>query len=236
MEEDRGLMDEKSSIIFIPVNTYFDNKTHLVINYLLDKGWTVVILDENGFSNSLLEFLGVNAKIQRSKVLDEIEKTESRNNPIVTIEYEKRVYKLATIDPSYIDLEDSQQIVTVGVTSKYSYVDRDENNFYSLGEEMNNHVIIAVFKINKGDLWLIADLDMFSNGALNRLDNLLLMENIVDKRSVYLNVNQLNLKLIDKIKVPYYRLEIYSENSVILGIMVSLIIIFLTGVLTHDEK
>lgn len=203
-------------------------------------GGTIVILDEEGYSNDLLRFLGLKARIEGHKVLDEVVKLSSREYPIASLYTDNQTtrYVIATYRPSYIAIENVFDKGFTGVTSNYAYADIDRNSYYTVGEEMKNYTIVWSARVGSGCIWVVADLDVLSNRLVDKLDNSALLRMLTGSRRVYILVDGIELKSLDLIKYSLYRIFRAHgfAGSIILNAVIFILLLAVFMVVRYAEQ
>ncbi|MEM2575715.1 MAG: DUF58 domain-containing protein [Sulfolobales archaeon] len=184
--------------IVVVLNNELQSSEYSVIEDLLSSGSTVVILDEYGYSNNLLKYLGLDALVVNHVVLDEVFKYGNREYPLLRLGGTE--LNLTTYGPTYIYVSDSSFVVAE--TSKYSYIDLNGDGYYSLGESMKSYPVVVQFYVGRGRLVLISDLDVISNGLFDT--NKLALIKLVGT-PVYIVINHLVLSNTDYLKYVLIR-------------------------------
>lgn len=180
--------------LLIPLTTELLENDYVVIKELINGGGHVIVLDERGYSNNLIKYLGIKASTTNYTVLDEVFKYLSRDYPVITLWVGGEVLNLTTYRPTYIQVS---QPSVIGATSNYSYADLDSDGYYSLGDSMGSHAVIAYFPLGNGSLTIISDLDVISNELIDR--NSLVLSKLF-KGATYLALNYLGLGNVDFFK------------------------------------
>lgn len=192
-----------------------------VIKELVEGGVNLVILDEFGYSNNLLKYLGVNAVVVSGVVLDEVFRGSSRYYPLVKSSFSGRSLELITCRPAYIEVFDSSYSF-IGTTSNYSYVDLNGDGYYSLGEVMKPYVIIYSRRLGNGSITVVADLDVLSNELLSM--NSLGVKELVGSPT-YLIIGYLNLSSVDYVKYLLTKLPVINYRRDLTSLITSYLII-----------
>ncbi|MEM3980561.1 MAG: hypothetical protein QXF79_04810, partial [Ignisphaera sp.] len=97
---------EQKNLIIIPLNSRPDVSLIKLIENLLERGAIVIFLDEEGYSNDIMEYFGIKIVVENTKILDEVSKTRSREYPLVNLEIEGTLFKLAAYKPSHIIVDE----------------------------------------------------------------------------------------------------------------------------------
>lgn len=198
-EIDEAVLQRGDCTLILPLDNKLRQKDFDTLGNVLKKGCTVAILDEKGFSNEFLKHLGLEVKIVNVNVFDEISKISSREYPLVCYENSLERFCVATHKPSYVEVPSNNTIDLVLKTSRYAYADFDKNGFYSLNDRMGEYIVALKTYVHNGTLWIIADLDVFTNDLLNVDYNKEFLTRIV-KGEPYLCIEYLSIAILDKIK------------------------------------
>lgn len=238
-----GTLAEASSrrdtAILMPVERESDPSSYARVRDLLLSGSTIVLLDGDGYSNPLLDFLGLRVRIGGYRILDEVSKLGSRDYPVASIKVGNTSYRVVVYRPSYIDV-DYLDVELAGITSNYSYADLDSNGYYSIGEEMRRYVVIYPAAVGNGTIWIVSNLDIFSNELVDKLDNIVFLKKLVGGRRLYLVVDGLELGSLDVAKYSLYRVSLrymYSESLQLnLAIFIAVLAILMVMEFAEQKK
>lgn len=224
-------------LVIIPLKSDPGITIYQLIEDLLKQGAVVVVLDEEGYSNNLLEYLKIKARVERIKILDEVSKIRSREYPLVELSLDGNLLRIATYRPSYI-VADEGNMISVAKTSKYAYADLDNNGYYTVGELMGEYVVACSWNIEKGVLWLIADLDIFTNDLIGIGDNLEFLSKLTVLGKQHLIVDYINLNAIDLFKYWFNNLipGTSAQNNISLALLSYFAVLAATVLMRHVEK
>ena len=201
--------DDKNIIIILPLERRIDERSVKSIRNLLMHGSTIVVLDEKGYSNQLLEDVGVKAKVVSVTVLDEVSKAYSRFYPVASLRLGNNTLRIVTFKPSYIFIDNISRAATVARTSQYAYADVNNDGYYNVGEPIESFIIASLWKVGNGSLWLVSDIDIFRNDLIDLGDNGKLLEMLVDSKPSYLVIDYLNISSIDILKYWFSQLPVH---------------------------
>lgn len=222
----RGL-NGKNVVLIIPLVRELSNETYDSLKKLVSMGSTLIILDEEGYSNDLLKYLGINAGVSNYTVLDEVLKFNDRFHPVIRVLVQRSTntyIDVVTYRPSYIIVGSGSMGGIVGSTSNYAYADLDGNEYYSIGEEMKSYIVIHSWNVSRGKVVLISDLDLWSNDLIGKEGNAKLLKYLTNSGRVFLLTSGLKLGFIDEVKYLFmrFRLSRYygSELLPIIGFLI----------------
>ncbi|MCP1715418.1 hypothetical protein J2T58_001276 [Methanocalculus alkaliphilus] len=153
---------------------------------VLGAGGTVIIADEEGGANQLLEALGLGMRINPGNVSSvdmEFASTRTVRADVSSNHWLfEGVETLVFNRPSSI--EGGEELVR---TSVFSWIDHDGDGSPGPGEELGRYTLIASERAGAGEMILIADASLFASTMqqVRRLhDNPRLLENLLDSDTV----------------------------------------------------
>ena len=191
-------------VVIIPFQKHSINTSmYRVIRELILNGVIIIIMDEHGYSNRLLNELGLNITITTQPILDEVNKVGNRFYPLIRVvfPYLNKAMNITTYKPRYMILStDVINNSVIGYTSNYAYVDLDNNGYYSLNESMNQYIVVYGRKVGNGAIIIIPDLDIGTNALINEADNTEFFKVIASGRRTYFYIGNLQLSFLDRIK------------------------------------
>lgn len=227
----------QKTLVIIPLRRNPGNAINQLVEDMLKYGTTIVILDEDGYSNNLLEYLRIKARVEIYKVLDEVSKIRSREFPLIELVLGNNTMKIATYRPSYIIL-DEENTVSVAKTSRYAYADVDRNGYYTVGESMGEHLIACSWKINNGVLWLVADLDLFANNLMDLGDNIDFLYKLMSSGKASIIVDYIDLDIVDLFKYWFNNLVpgVSIQDRISLALLSYFVVLVVIAMMKYVEK
>lgn len=155
------------------------------IHTFLEGGGTVLLADNFGTGNLLLEALGVNVRIAGEPLADLYFYTR---NPQFPLAYDfspspltANLTAIALNRPSYISGTNSS-ITVLASSSPFSFVDLDQGR-PTVNETVASYPVMATSEVGRGSLIIIADPNIFTNEMLGLFDNALLLRNLMKAHS-----------------------------------------------------
>jgi hypothetical protein len=159
-------------MISIPYLDYSVDELESLRNYVA-KGGTLLLMDDYGFGNRILEFLNVSARFDGRALLDPLFCYKNPWMPKVTDfssgtpeDIEVVVLNHAT---AIKNIDHSQ---TLAWSSTASYLDTNENEDWDQGEPKGPFAVAVRMEYGEGTLVLASDPSLVINTMLNRDDNL----------------------------------------------------------------
>ncbi len=218
-----------STIIIYPVFRQIEDFNRTV--EFVDKGGTLILIDEKGYSNELLYlYFHLPIIIDNHTVYDEIYCYKGkRENPLI-YKYDSKNVELIGWTPAAIKLLDTTNVSIIEeyTTSKFSYIDKDNNKYYTPGDEFNIHIIILSIKYGYGRLIIISDYDIISNSYIELGDNNLFLIRYLENKTIrYILVSSMPYTVIDSIReiTLYMNSNTIDTKSIISFILITLLII-----------
>jgi len=163
---------EQKVLIAIPYLDYSDEAL-LKIKQFIDAGGTLLLMDDYGYGNNILEYLGLTVRFTSKPLLDPLFNYKNQNIPRITdfvrevkeIGIDVIIFNHATTLSNVLESE------VIAWSSSASYLDTNENGILDHGEPEGPFVIAAEFLLDKGVLTLVSDPSIIINTMVGRDDN-----------------------------------------------------------------
>lgn len=229
------------SMIIMPLINKLDEENYKVLEEYLTCGGTVILLDENGYINDFLVQIGIEAFVDNHTVLDEIDKLHNRYYPIITFRTPNNTtMRIATYKPTSITIPPNTvgiNIVPLGITSEYAYVDRNGDGYFSSDDRMGEQAIVVAVHVGKGLLYIVSDVDVLTNRLLDKLDNIKFIEYLTsNKNHVYLYIGALNMGILDEVRYYLMKLGLTGRQGGNIAVIELLLLLAMTMVVYSVEK
>lgn len=194
-------MAQGTSLILIPYTELSADDLQRIGDYV-DSGGRLILMDDFGFGNEVLEYLGVDLRFTGDQMLDPLFNYKNTNFPKVidfvdsgvTSEVDGLVFNHAT------SLADALPEQVVAWSSYFSFLDENQNSKWDAGEPKGHMPVVAEFAIGEGSLIVVADPSILISSMLGMEDNRQLMENMIEGQ-VYLDQSHLPDAALDEAKV-----------------------------------
>ena len=165
LESTLGAYDpESTTLLIIGPSEPFTQSEAEAIGDLVFNGGKVVLMDEFGTANQLLEKLGLNIYLNGSRLIDPLYKEKSEELPKAEGIFGELVLNYATV----IEGEDFE---TLASSSIYSYLDLNQNCVYDPREPAGPFPVAVKIRLGGGELWVISDSSVFINSMLQYQGN-----------------------------------------------------------------
>ncbi|MEM3466868.1 MAG: DUF4350 domain-containing protein [Metallosphaera sp.] len=198
---DKTVLDPDSTILFIigPEKNISDNYVSLVKAFLKNGG-TVVLMDETGVSNRLLESLNINIRIENHPMLDPVFYEGSWKLPKITSlkSWLSSANEIVMNMPS--TLEVGSNTTVIAYSSPFSFLDLNGDGEYTLGEPVGPFPVAAEAAFSRGKIIVFADSSMFLNSMIEKGGNLKLLKNLVGDKMMVVDTSLWQTQASDTLK------------------------------------
>ena len=178
-----GDYQEGSVLVAIPGLDYSEDDLGRLKRYI-DKGGTLLLMDDFGYGNSILAYLGLSARFSNRPLLDPLFCYRNQNLPRIT-DFDPRV-KAAGIEAivlnhptTLIDVAGEQAIA---LSSPASFLDMDGSGNWSEGEPKGPFVVAAEIKLRKGMVYAVSDPSIIINTTFGRDNNEAFIKYLITRR------------------------------------------------------
>ena len=227
-----------SVLAIIGPSIEFSKKESSYIMSFLEAGGTVLLADDFGTGNSLLEALNVPARFSGKPIADLLYYSKDPSFPLI-IDFlpgpiSMNVTVLMLNHPSYIDIRNSSQVTRLASSSSFSFLDLNGDRRPTANETINSYPVLASARIGKGSIVLVSDPNMFVNEMIDLHDNMQLFRNILKmgQDTLFFDVTHLakapltNERMTLRDAINSIRdLAIYSQNSMYIQSLVVTVLI-----------
>jgi hypothetical protein len=178
-----GDYQEGSVLVAIPGLDYSEDDLGRLKRYV-NQGGILLLMDDFGYGNSVLSYLGLSARFSNKPLLDPLFCYRNQNLPRIT-DFKPGV-KAAGIEvivlnhaTTLIDVAGEQAIAW---SSAASFLDTDESGNWSEGEPKGPFAVAAEIKLGKGMLYAVADPSIIINTTFGRDNNEAFIRYIITRR------------------------------------------------------
>ena len=211
-----------TAILLIPQKELSRDEIEALTEYLL-RGGLVIVADDTGIINDALNKLIGGIRITNLTVLDPAFKYRSQLIPKINITIDNTSLVAYANVPSSLDII-SDAWVVIGTSSKFSYLDLNNNLTKEIEEPQGPFPIIAYASCGSGKIFVIADSDIFINSMME-LGNNLLLKLIVSNRTLFLDVSHLRLSPLDRVKLGIFTVKEKVHELTLVTILVALSVV-----------
>jgi len=181
-ETPRSPNSKSTAFLIIGPSTTFTSSDIETIKGYLEDGGLLVVADDFGSANELLEALGVNVRINGSLLLDPLFKYRSSVLP-------KAKFGGGEVILNYASVVEGRGFQVLARSTKFSYLDLNGNMKFDKGEPSTSFPVAVRIKYGKGDLIVISDSSIFVNSMLKLGDNINFVKHILTGRKIVVDAS-----------------------------------------------
>lgn len=165
------------------------------LNNFVRQGGTLILADDYGYGNQVLEYLGLKARFSGEPLLDPLSNYKNEWFPLIphltpsplTANAERLLFNHAT---SLIDVEAGE---TLAQSSSFSFLDLNSSKSWEKGEPTGPLPVVSCHKLGRGQVILIADPSLFINSMQGMEDNHRFIQNLATITTSKLLIDQSHL-------------------------------------------
>jgi hypothetical protein len=177
----KPLPNSTSLLAIIGPSMNFTERESSSIGKFVANGGVILLADDFGTGNSLLEQLNVSVRFSEEPLADLYYYSKNPDFPIITdFSRSTATNNLSAIvldRPSFINAGNSSSVTKIGFSSPFSFIDSNGYGRALANETIASYTVFASVMIGKGLLLLVADPSMFINDMVGIRDNMRLFEN-----------------------------------------------------------
>ena len=162
------------TIIAVPVTDYSPDDLARIAKFV-NKGGTLILMDDFGHGNNILQYLSMNVRFAPGVLLDPLFCDKNQElvrivsfSPSLTTDSIKSVsFNRGT---SLINVGDGSEVLAS--SSDLSFMDLNDNGVWDTNEPQGPFVVSAKYKVNSGYIVLVTDPSILINSMLHLDDNI----------------------------------------------------------------
>jgi hypothetical protein len=161
----------------------FQSSETAELRSFLQNGGTVLLADDFGTGNGLLQDLNVSARFSGQALADLYFYSKTSSFPLISDlvpdPLSRNITALMLDHPTYIEILNPSLVKVVALSSPFSFVDLQNNGILSPNETTQAYPVIATTHIGTGLLVLVANSNMFDNELIELFNNQLFFRNLL---------------------------------------------------------
>jgi len=224
-------MPEKTILVTVPYLEYSDEELSKVKRFV-DDGGMLLLMDDYGYGNSILEYLGVSVRFSNKPLLDPVYYYKNQLMPrIIDLAPELRENDINMIMLNHATtLTNVIESEAIARSSSASFLDVNEDMQWNKGEPEGPFAVVGEFRLGKGTLNLIADPSIMINTMIGRDDNFNFIRYLTQRKGeqdrILVDISHLSKTPIDISKTRLSNTRRFLSNPyALLGITVAIIIV-----------
>ena len=228
------LLPQSSMLAIIGPATGFSTAEVRVIEEYLSAGGIVLLADDFGTGNSLLQGLNVSARFSGRPLGDLLFYSRTKSFPLI-VNFSKSIIttnisRIVMNHPSYLEISDPDAISTLAWSSAFSFIDLSDSQRPLVNATLGSYPVMAYTKIGSGIIVMVSDPGVFINEMIDLYDNSKLFGNLqrLSGESVLFDVAHLansplsieRLRL--KLGIDSFRALLTSKQAVYLELLIAI--------------
>jgi len=165
-------LPEKAVLVVIPYLEYTDEELSKMKRFV-DDGGTLLLMDDYGYGNSVLAYLGVGVRFTNKPLLDPLFCYKNQSMPRIT-DFAPKVkesgIEIITLNHA-TTLTNTIESEAIAWSSNSSFLDINENRSWDEVEPKGPFAVAAEIQLGNGTLALISDPSTIINTMVGRDDN-----------------------------------------------------------------
>lgn len=226
-------LPEKSILILIPY-VEFSEESMAKIKSFVENGGILLLMDDYGFGNEILDYLDVSLRFTGTPLLDPLfchknqwmPKTTDFTNDIVSLGIEvvtmNHAASLAGVDSSE----------AIAYSSPESYLDMNDNRNRDEGEPSGPFTVAAKTNYGRGLIIAISDPSVVISSMLKQYDNNLFVQYLINIRgepeNIFLDQSHLSKTPLDTSKTSLSGIREFVSNPYVLAGVIGMIFVVIS--------
>ena len=213
---------DKSVLITIP-NTDYSDQELVGLKQFINDGGTLLLMDDFGYGNSVLTYLGVDARFTGRPLLDPLFCYRNQAMPVITDfgteAKESGILFIILNHATTLNNIVADQIVAWSSTT--SFLDINDNGTWEQDEPNGPFAVAAVITIGKGILKLVSDSSIIINNIFSKDGNRGFIQYLTQNQDLTQNQGETNNILIDSSHLVKASLDTAKERVMSLRMALS---------------
>lgn len=178
--------DNYALLLIGPTLSYSQQDASYISNFL-SKGGEVIIADDFGTGNQILQLLGLKSRFSGILLVDPLYNIKAEQLPIITQVNLTGVRAIAFNYATYLNLSDSAKVLAY--SSPFSFGDISGIGKYSPQDPQGPLPVMVEIQYGKGQIILIADSSLYLNSMINQQDNMASLSTLLQGRNAVIDTS-----------------------------------------------
>jgi len=161
----------------------FSKQDALIIHNFTKNGGVVLLADDFGTGNSLLELLNISVRFAGKPLADMVFFSKTPTFPIISDftadPLTTNITAVVLNRPSYLEVQNITNIRVIATSSHFSFVDQSGRGAPVGNVTIESYPVMASVAVGEGYIFLVSDASMFMNEMIDLFDNMRLLENAI---------------------------------------------------------
>ena len=230
-----GPVDCNKTIIVL-MNGFLSTSEINNLSYLAICGSRIILLDRNGYSIPILDKLGIRVVFTEHQVMDQIYNTGERWIPVGYVNTSIPL-RIAVPNATYIDAKTKPDFLEAR-TSRFAYVDLDDNGYFSTQDKMGSYIIAAGWRTGRGEVILIPSTLFTVNKYIGEVNNRVFLAWLSNGTTGELYLPSIEPARVDIVKYYLYiwTYEKSASLTLVLSLTAGVVLTYLWGLQYIDRS
>ena len=170
-------------LVFGPTRQFTGSETNFLADFV-QKGGFLVLADNFGSGNSLLDLLGLPIRFSEKLLVDPLFYRKQPTFPAISdfspSELSTGLDELVLDYATVLDIGDEGNVTVLAKSSPFSFLDIDKDGKRDAEEPSGPFPVLAKLELGRGMVVLFTSPASFANGLLREADNIVVVENIMN--------------------------------------------------------
>jgi len=204
------------------------------IRQFVNNGNTLILMDDFGYGNSILEHLDTQIRFDQNIVLDPLFCYKNAYFPrIIDFSAEIKGQGITAIGFNHATvLNQANEYQILAWSSNSSFLDLNNNGVKDKNESAGPFAVAAVCKSGKGTVELVSDPSLIINTMVEKNDNNQFTRYLINSKgnpdSIMLDRCHLNKSRLDIYKINMMQLRTYISNIYVMIGLIAIVLILIT--------
>ncbi len=220
-------------LIEIPYTAYAETDLQQIQKYI-SRGNTLVLMDDLGYGNSVLEYLGLSVRFTHTLLLDPLFCYKNAYLPRITSFSDpldaNGIRSLTLNHATFLDSVDSASVIAW--SSNESFADRNGDGDRDKEESPGPFPVAAEFTMGAGRVEIVSDPSLIINTMLDQSDNNKFIRYILQRSgvpsSIVIDRSHLSLAPLDTTKTGLQKARHFIAHPYFLLLLVALVFVFIS--------
>jgi hypothetical protein len=153
------------------------------VSGFLQEGGLLVIADNFGSSNGLLDLLGVSVRFDGRHLIDPLFYRKQPEFPVISdfspSQFSTGLSELLLNNAAVLNITSGSNVKLLASSSPFSFLDSDQNGKKGPQEPSGPFPVLAQVQVGQGTILLFTSPASFANGLVGEADNGVLVDNII---------------------------------------------------------
>jgi len=180
----------KSVMLLTIPYTHYDTWELEMLKSFLIEGGILVLMDDYGYGNELLEYLNLSVRFSGKPLLDPLFNYKNKWFPKISIFSNHTIFQNVTtvLFNHATALVNTSDVEVLAWSSSFSFLDLNDDGKYTSNEPMGPLPVIAKKDFGNGSLILISDPSIIINSMIDMEDNQKFLTNLINVHGKPLHV------------------------------------------------